>query len=183
MNTRSLLRITALALLVASLHGCASLSKNECLSANWEDIGRRDGRNGNAEDRLMDHTTACAKVGVTPDRDAWLRGRDQGLESYCQPRNGFRIGEYGGGYITGVCRDFDESTFVDAWRDGREIYRISSAINSADNEIREVISALERKDVEPKQREALAYRLGELRARRDELQREYDRAQYHSRYR
>jgi hypothetical protein len=183
MNTHSLLRILTVVVLAASLHGCASLSKNECLSANWEDIGRRDGRNGYTEERLMDHTTACAKVGITPDRDAWLHGREQGLESYCEPRNGFRIGEYGGNYTTGVCRGFDEDAFVDAWRDGREIYRISSAISSADNEIREVIAALERKDVEPKQREALAYRLGELRARRDELQREYERAQYHSRYR
>ena len=42
MNTRSLLKIfTALAIL-ASLQGCASISKSECLSANWEDVGIRD---------------------------------------------------------------------------------------------------------------------------------------------
>jgi len=183
MNTGFLLRVATILLLAASLHGCASLSKEECFHANWEDIGRRDGRSGYAEDRLMDHSAACAKVSVTPDRDAWLRGREQGLEIYCEPRNGFQIGESGGYYSSGVCRDFDEGAFISAVQEGRELYELAHERNLVGNELRDVAAALERKDLDPKQREELAYRLGGLRARYDELQRNYEHARYHSRFR
>ena len=45
MKNRSLINLLAAAALLAT-SGCASLSKDECLSANWEDIGIRDGANG-----------------------------------------------------------------------------------------------------------------------------------------
>ena len=75
MNTRSLMRIFAALALCATLGGCASLSKDECLNADWQDIGVRDGANGQPEEYLIQHSTACAKVGVTPDRTRWLAGR------------------------------------------------------------------------------------------------------------
>src|SRR5689334_544633 len=104
MNIRSLLRlVTALALL-GSLHGCASLSKSECLNANWEDIGIRDGADGRPEEYLIQHSKACAKVAVTPDRDAWTKGREQGLERFCVPYRAYQLGEYGGGFDAGICR-------------------------------------------------------------------------------
>ena len=70
MNNRSLLRLLTTAALLGALSGCASLSKSECLNANWEDIGVRDGANGQPEEYLIQHSTACAKVNVAPDRGA-----------------------------------------------------------------------------------------------------------------
>ena len=78
MNYRSLIQGFAGLALLCTLGGCASLSKNECLSANWEDIGIRDGANGRPEEYLIQHSTACAKVNVVPDRGAWLHGHERG---------------------------------------------------------------------------------------------------------
>ena len=72
----SLIRLLAALALVGSLSGCASLSKSECLSADWEDIGIRDGANGQPEEYLIQHAKACSKVHVVPDR-----GRLQQLAS------------------------------------------------------------------------------------------------------
>jgi hypothetical protein len=110
---RSLLVVCVLGWL-AALQGCASISKSECLTANWEDVGVRDGANGRGEEYLIQHSKACAEVGVTPDRESWLKGRDRGLERFCVPQRAYSIGEYGGHFDVGICRGFDEDRLARA---------------------------------------------------------------------
>lgn len=172
----------ALALLaLASLGGCASISKSECLSANWEDVGVRDGANGRGEEYLIQHSKACAEVNVTPDRESWLKGRDRGLERFCVPQRAYQAGEYGGGFDVGICRGFDEERLSNAYERGRDVYRISQDINSLNNEINSVRNLLERKDLEQKERERLIYRLGQLEYARNDAQRAYDGARFRAR--
>lgn len=78
-----------------AITGCAGLSKAECQVADWYQIGAKDGANGHDWNRLAAHAKACAKVGVTPDRDTWERGRQAGLHSYCTPANAYRVGSQG----------------------------------------------------------------------------------------
>lgn len=177
---RSLIRILA-ALAVLSMSGCASLSKSECMNANWQDIGIRDGANGQPEEYLIQHSTACAKVHVTPDRARWLAGREQGLERFCTPARAYQIGEYGGGFEPGICRNFDPERLFDAYQKGREVNRLAGALGSIDNEIRDIHTQLEKKDLDGKERERLAYRLGQLEYERNEAQHAYDEAHYRAR--
>jgi hypothetical protein len=162
MNNRSLVRLLAAVALLGSLAGCASLSKSECLNANWEDIGVRDGANGQPEEYLIQHSTACAKVNVVPDRGAWLHGRERGLERFCQPHRMYGIGEYGGSFDAGICRNFDQERLVDAYEKGREVNRRTGILNGIDAELRDIRTKLENKELEKKERERLAYRLGQL---------------------
>lgn len=161
MNYRSLARLLAITALLGT-GGCASLSKDECLSANWEDIGVRDGANGQPEEYLIQHSTACAKVNVAPDRGAWLHGRERGLERYCVPQRMYSIGEYGGAFEAGICRNFDQDRLVDAYEKGREVHRRADILSDIDSELRDIRTRLEKKDLEQKERERLAYRLGQL---------------------
>jgi hypothetical protein len=180
------MRVFAALALLASLGGCASLSKSECLNANWEDIGTRDGANGQPEENLIRHSTACAKVGVTPDREAWLRGREIGLERFCVPHRAYQLGEYGSAYEVGICRNFDQGRLQDAYEKGREVHRRGDELSSIDNEIRNINTRLAEKDkdkvpLETKEREALIFRLGVLTVERAEAQRAYDSARYRAR--
>jgi len=182
MNNRSpLLRLLAAAALLGTLSGCASLSKDECLSANWEDIGVRDGANGQPEEYLIQHSTACAKVHVVPDRGAWLHGREKGLERFCVPRRMYNIGEYGGGFDVGICRNFDQERLEDAYEKGREVKRRVDILSTIDAEARDIRTTLERKDLEQKERERLAYRLGQLEYERVDAQRALEDARYRAR--
>lgn len=52
---------------------------------------------------------------------------------------------------------------------------------SIDNEIRDIHTALEQKDLAPKERERLAYRLGQLEYQRNDAQRAYDDARSRAR--
>jgi hypothetical protein len=181
MNYRSLLQVFTGVALLCTLGGCASLSKNECLAANWEDIGIRDGANGRPEEYLIQHSTACAKVNVAPDRGAWLHGRERGLERFCVPHRAYQIGEHGGGFDSGICRNFDQDRLQVAYEKGREVNRLGAELNAIDGEMREIGATLERKDLENKERERLAFRLGILVAQRVEAQRAYEDARYRAR--
>ena len=161
--------------------GCASISKSECLSANWEDVGVRDGANGRGEEYLIQHSKACAEVSVTPDRESWLKGRDRGLERFCVPQRAYQIGEYGGNFDVGICRGFDEERLSNAYDRGRDLYRIGQDISSLNGEINSIRSALERKDLEQKERERLIYRLAQLEYQRHDAQRAYDDARFRAR--
>jgi hypothetical protein len=181
MGNGSLFRwLTGFALL-CTLGGCASLSKNECLAANWEDIGVRDGANGRPEEYLIQHSTACAKVNVVPDRGAWLHGRERGLERFCVPHRAYQIGEHGGHFDSGICRNFDQERLQVAWKKGRDVHRLGSELAAIDTEMRQISATLERKDLENKERERLAFRLGILVAQRVEAQRAYEDARYRGR--
>ena len=180
---RSLIRILAALALIGSLGGCASLSKSECMNANWQDIGIRDGANGRPEEYLIQHSTACAKVGVRPDREQWLRGRDQGLERFCQPHRVYEIGEGGGGFDAGICRNFDEDRLVDAYDKGRDVNHRTNALNDIDNEMRDINAKLadKKSELDKKERDALVFRLGVLTVERVDAQRALDDARYRAR--
>jgi hypothetical protein len=174
--------VTATVLAYATLlQGCASISKSECLSANWEDVGVRDGANGRGEEYLIQHSKACAEVSVTPDREQWLRGRDRGLERFCVPGRAFDIGEYGGSFDVGICRGFDEDRLVHAYERGRDVYRLAQDVSSLDNEVRSLRSTLENKELTQKEREYYIYRLGQVEYQRNDAQRAYEDARFRSR--
>ena len=185
MNTRSIVRIFGVLVLLAGVSGCASLSKSECINANWEDIGIRDGANGQPEEYLIRHSTACAKVNVVPDRGAWLHGREQGLERFCMPHRMYQIGESGSGFDVGICRNFDQDRLQDAYEKGREVHRTADELGAIDTEIRDINIRLEDKDKEhplaKKERDALKFRLGVLTVERVDAQRAYDDARYRAR--
>lgn len=88
---------TSLVILAASmmLYGCATLSKQECITGNWEAIGFSDGAAGYSAERLHSHNKACAKAGVSPDYRAWERGRQAGLKQYCTIDNAYQMGKRG----------------------------------------------------------------------------------------
>jgi hypothetical protein len=172
------LAAASLVVALAMLSGCASISKSECLSANWEDVGVRDGANGRGEEYLIQHSKACAEVNVTPDRESWLKGRDRGLERFCVPQRAYQIGEYGGNFDVGICRGFDEDRLARAYDRGRDVHRISQDISSLNGEINSLRNLLEKKDLEQKERERLIYRLGQLEYQRHDAQRAYDDARF-----
>jgi hypothetical protein len=147
---RIILACASTVLALTLLGGCASgLSKDECQTADWGTIGYEDGLRGHASDRIGVHRVACAKHQVAPNLAAYAEGRERGLLEYCQPRNGFRAGLNGHAYAN-VCPRLSEPTFVDAYRQGREIHdarsdlrRTQSRLQSAKNGVVDTDAALQ----------------------------------------
>jgi len=149
-HARTPLARSALAglLVTALLAGCASApadNKDQCLAADWRTVGYEDGLRGAPADRIGGHRVACARHGVTPDLAAYLDGRERGLQQYCQPRSGFRAGLNGNGYAD-VCTGAAEAAFIDAYRQGRQIYDARAALRSAQSQLRSARQSLAQTD-------------------------------------
>lgn len=111
------------------LGGCASLSESECQNANWHIIGYEDGAAGRPAARLGEHREACSDYGISPDLQAYRRGRDEGLREFCQPRRAYQLGRNGGAYPH-ACTGELEQGLLAAYRDGRELHELESEIGS-----------------------------------------------------
>ena len=111
-------RLLAIALAVPLLgSGCASISKKDCLSGDWDGLGYEDGANGRATTLFASHVKACAKVDVVPDENRYRRAFDQGLLEYCTPERGYREGKRDADYQD-VCPAELETAFLQQYLDG-----------------------------------------------------------------
>ncbi|MCP5380813.1 MAG: DUF2799 domain-containing protein [Kordiimonadaceae bacterium] len=125
------------------LGGCSKMmNKNQCVVADWRTIGYEDGNMGRSEQWLSKRREICAEYGVSPDLDAYLYGRNEGLQNFCQPRRGFDLGNRGIRYEN-VCPSNLETNFVNAYQDGlglrdRQIHvnEIDRALTSAQAQLK-----------------------------------------------
>lgn len=105
---------------LAVLGGCASMSKKECLSANWQYQGELDGRSGLPLSTIDRHAKACAKVSVAPDEMQYVDGRERGLLYYCTADVGLAEGRRNREYQD-VCPAESEPAFLESYIDGLEL--------------------------------------------------------------
>lgn len=115
-----------------ALAACASgMSKKECLYADWRAIGYEDGAAGRDAGAIASRRAACAdKARVTPDMEAYLGGREAGLDQFCRPANGFDYGSRGGRYA-GACAERNEPAFVASYEKGLALYSYVSRLDAA----------------------------------------------------
>ena len=150
------------ALLLVSLvvlSGCATLNKDECITADWYAIGYEDGANGYPATRIGSHREACAKHGITPDLRSYQDGHDEGLIGFCTARNGFNRAR-GGYQYNGICPPSLEPDFLDGYEAGRQIYTVTSEINSLESEQRSNESEIDRIDEVLIEKEAALFAAG-----------------------
>lgn len=132
-----------------ALSGCASMSEEECLTADWRLLGYEDALQGRSTATIAQHRRACAGVSITPDLDLYQQGHTEGARLYCTAANGYLAGSRGSTY-QGICPADLETGFMQAYRDGRELYAVTSEISTLQASIRQQQSAIEgmRHDIE-----------------------------------
>jgi len=120
----TMLRGTASLLLAPLVLGaCSTMSAKECGVLDWHSVGYEDGVAGLPGNHIARYREACGKYGVGTDLAAYQAGRESGLQEYCQPANGFRVGARGDEY-QGVCPAPVEREFLGAYESGHELYTL-----------------------------------------------------------
>jgi hypothetical protein len=104
------------------------MGKNECLNAEWQSVGYEDGAKGYDASRIGEYRKSCAEYNVSPNLEAYMQGRQQGLEEWCKPSNGYYQGARGAIY-NGICPEALESDFEFAMSEGRAIYNYRKTIH------------------------------------------------------
>ncbi len=140
---RVLRPIVLAAAMTTLLGGCASMTPEECLSADWYQQGVHDGGRGRPLSLIEEHREACAKVGVDVDTARYRAGREEGLRTYCTPSVGFEEGRRGN-YYSNVCPPQVERAFLDAYRRGQRIHEAQRRVDSLQSDLNSKQYALDR---------------------------------------
>lgn len=128
MSINSKIKIITTLILLMFFTGCSSMSKDECRNADWQIKGLEDASQGYPLSRIAEHSKACARVKVMPVMHDYEAGHKKGARLYCVPEKGYSNGRQGLGY-QGICPKDLEPSFLRAYRDGQELYRIQSSID------------------------------------------------------
>ncbi|MEQ8747907.1 DUF2799 domain-containing protein [Pyruvatibacter sp.] len=92
---RCFFAVMAVSLGAFALSACATLTAEQCTTANWQQLGYQDAVSGHTPDRLAQHFDACTEHGITPDQTLYEMGHSEGARVYCDPENAFRLGVAG----------------------------------------------------------------------------------------
>lgn len=138
---RAILILLVLTVWLGGCSGRASISQNQCAAGDWQTIGYRDGVNGQRSSRLLEHQDACVGHGVVPDRQEYMVGWDQGAREYCDPSNGFHVGERGWSQ-NNICPADLKAGFLTAYREGRTLYNARLEVSNLEWEIEQKTSRL-----------------------------------------
>ena len=125
--------------------GCATLSKDECLQADWYEIGYRDGSRGTPRSLFQKHFDACLEHSIQADRESYFKGREDGLSSFCTYDSGFSQGSAGKSYHH-VCAPELESEFMAGYRKGIEVFEYNSQVASLENRLRNIENQIQQKE-------------------------------------
>lgn len=148
--------------------GCATLSKDECLRADWQRIGWEDGIKGYPFERIENHRKACGEFGITPNPGPYRSGRNEGLTHYCTPSSGFEQGKSGASYHY-VCPRELEADFMRGFRVGTQVHDLNQQIYQVDGKIKSKEKELEKDKLSEEQRKALRDRIRDLQRERNHL--------------
>jgi len=102
------------------LASCATLSKSECQSGEWQAAGYKDASRGFTSSRFTSHVKACAKHDIAVDETLYTAGYQDGLKVYCQTEVGIKLGRTAERY-RGICPANLETNFLYGYLEGLDI--------------------------------------------------------------
>jgi len=136
--TRLIQHVVFFFLVAMYLNGCSTLSKNECLNAEWGSIGYQDGYNGYLQSRIGRHRKACSEYDIKPDLSKYISGYDDGVREYCKPQRGYKRGLKG--YENkGVCKGSTRKIYNNAYMQGRQIYNLELQVKENKQSIKYIL--------------------------------------------
>lgn len=184
-------KYSTLLLLALLLQSCATMSRDECLQADWYIKGLADASDGYALDRIDDHGKACARVGVVPKVQDYEAGHKKGARLFCVANKGYSEGRRGASY-NGICPQDLEQNFLRAYRDGQDLFALQQQITQLNSDISHYQAIIETdydeihrlkheiadRDSDPQERRYKLRRIDELHYQITDLQIQLDRSLY-----
>lgn len=121
LKQKTTLRVSYLMFGMFIISGCASLTKGECNTGDWQKIGTKDGSRGLvAKEQLRKHQNACSKYQIRPNNKMYFSGYNNGIRQFCQHKVGFNQGSQGSKYLAS-CPVALERNFLKGYIPGLEL--------------------------------------------------------------
>jgi len=111
-----------LLLFCLALSSCSNMKPQECIGANWKDIGYNDAIQGRTV-WLKSRTQACSKINLKPNASAYLAGHQAGSKRFCTYNTGFAYGRRGE-IRTNICKSPElAKAFNAGYKEGWSAYQ------------------------------------------------------------
>ena len=109
-------------LMCLGLASCSSVMDLDCQPQNWHAQGLKDGAHGAPSTAEDEYKRACDQQSKAFDRQAYEKGRQEGLAVYCTGKNGLDLG-LNGQSVAKVCPTEMAQVFRDSYLAGRTLRR------------------------------------------------------------
>lgn len=111
------------------LSACALVSTNVCPETDWHVKGVIAGTSGLSVDEASNDFERCG-VAQQSARNEYIKGYNEGIESYCTKTKGFKAGLEGNTY-EGVCPANLEESFLSGYQAGFELFLADTDLREA----------------------------------------------------
>lgn len=140
MHTKRLSLMLAASLLTA---GCATMSPEQCMVADWYQLGERDALAGLDSNHLANRAEACQEAGYEIDSQAWYAGFEAAIPAFCTLDNGFRFGIAGNSYRN-TCPPALQAEFLEGYDVGAEIHSLEQQVATSQRYLNTIQANIER---------------------------------------
>jgi len=123
--------------------GCATMSAEQCMVADWYQLGERDALAGLGSDHLANRAEACREEGYEADTAAWYAGFDAAIPAFCTLGNGFRYGQAGNSYRY-TCPPELQAEFLEGYDVGAELHALEQQVAASQRGLNNIQSNIER---------------------------------------
>ena len=147
---------------------CSTLSHEECTQGSWFELGLADGRKGKSYKRLGNYQKACSEYNLTVDTEQYNKGREQGINDYCQLDNAIEMGLKGRRYQS-VCPSDIHLDFQRYNRVAYSLYKSKDALDKLDNKLSKKENKLVDKKLSDDERSKIRDRIRQLDRQRQKL--------------
>ena len=172
-------QIIILSLLLLLLGACTSLRKPaavKCQEADWYELGRRDGANGEKPKSLEGVKAICADSQQVSLYDLYNNGYFSGLTEFCSLETAFELGRTGQN-LAQICPADVQVNFKKRYSQGRQYHRLEVANRNIELRIKSIFEALDKNDVSSPSKSTLKSELLQLKkqlAKNEEVQNELE---------
>jgi hypothetical protein len=140
------MRVKGLSVVVAATllaSGCATMSPEQCMVADWYALGERDALAGLDSNHLANRAKACQEAGYDIDSAAWYAGFEAAIPAFCTLDNGFRYGIVGNTYRN-TCPPELRAEFLEGYDVGAEIHSLEQQVAASQRGLNTIQSNIER---------------------------------------
>lgn len=154
------------------LSSCSVMSVEECKTADWKEVGYKDGSNGLSKQRFSEYISACKEGHVKPNQITYDIGYHEGLKTYCTPQNIFNKSLEGkGGYRS--CPAEKQVILREYYDVGNHYYKAKTARTNLLRDISNHEEQLKLKDLKKDKKEKYKKELDDLESNRSRINREF----------
>jgi hypothetical protein len=118
------------------------MNKEQCIHANWYDVGQADALEGLETETLKQYQEDCAKHGIKPQQKNYAAGYETGRQLYCTVEGGLEAGLTEIPY-NNICSTEEEILFLPPYTRAKEYFDAKNNLFQLREDLRDITAQMD----------------------------------------